>query len=117
MVVEHYRVSVPEPRILDLKSRLSNVVFPDELDESDWDLGAPLADVKRLTAYWRDKFDWRLAENNINQMPHFQTTLQASCFEPLEIHFVHQKSEVANAIPLLFCHGCEFFPSTSQTLC
>lgn len=117
MAVEHYRVSVPESRIQDLKTRLSTVIFPDELDESGWDLGAPLADVKRLVAYWRDEFDWRQAEAEINRMPQFQAPIQADGFEPLKIHFVHQKSDVPNAIPLLFCHGCELRSSISTALC
>lgn len=116
MAVERYRVSVPETKIQDLKTRLSNVAFPDELSDSDWDLGAPLADIQRLAEYWREKFDWREAEANINRMPHFNATIQADGFKPLKIHFIHQKSEVANAIPLLFCHGCEILSSTISHL-
>lgn len=106
MSVGSYEVSVPESRLEDLHTRLSTTAFPGELDESHWDLGVPLADITRLAAYWRDKFDWRQAEAKINQMPHFQAIVKAKGFEPLKIHFIHQKSDVAGAIPLLFCHGC-----------
>lgn len=41
----------------------------------------------------------------MNKFPHFTTSIQAEGFEPLNIHFVYEKSKVENAIPLLFVHG------------
>lgn len=105
--VQPFTLSVPESQLDKLKQRLANATFPDELDEAGWDLGAPLADVRRLTAYWKDTFDWRKAETKINRLPQFTTSIQAEGFDPLKIHFVHQKSEIKGAIPLLFCHGCK----------
>lgn len=68
-------------------------------------MGAPLADVKRLTAYWRESYDWRKAEKELNEVPHFVTEIQCDGFEPLDIHFIHVRSNVRGAIPLLFMHG------------
>lgn len=104
--VKSFKVDVPDSRLGSLRSRLSEASFPDELDEAEWDLGAPLKDVKRLTAHWRDSYDWRKAEAQLNELPQFQTRIQASGFKPLNIHFVHAQSSVPNAIPLLFVHGC-----------
>jgi hypothetical protein len=106
MAAEPYQIAVPDSDIEKLKSRLADTRLPDELNESAWDYGAPLADVKRLVAYWRDQYDWRAAEAKINQIPQFRATIQADNFEPLKIHFIHHKSPVVGAIPLLFCHGC-----------
>lgn len=61
--------------------------------------------MKRLTDYWRDTHDWRAAEASLNRHPHFTTTIQCDGFEPLQIHFLHQRSRVDQAIPLLFIHG------------
>jgi hypothetical protein len=109
MNISFYRIAVPEEQILDLKQRLALTKFPkDELDGSGWDYGSPLADVKRLIAYWRDQFDWRKAEARLNQLPHFSTDIQCDGFESLKIHFLHKKSDVESAIPLLFVHGCEY---------
>lgn len=100
-----YTISVAQSAIDDLKQRLALSKFPDELDDSGWDLGSPLADVKRLAAYWRDSFDWRKAEAKLNELPQFTTTIQCDNFDPIQIHFIHKKSEVEAAIPLLFVHG------------
>ena len=56
-----FQISVSDAAIEDLKTRLNLAKFPDELDQAGWDLGSPLGDVKRLVAYWKDKYDWRKA--------------------------------------------------------
>ena len=104
---EPYKVHVPDSQLDQLKQRLSLATFPDELEGAEWDLGSPLADVKRLASYWKDGFDWRMAEEKINKLPQFTTTIQAEGFEPLRIHFVHRQSQIENAIPLIFIHGCK----------
>ena len=103
-----YTIAVPEPALQRLHSRLEIADFPDEIDDAEWDYGAPLSDIKRLTAYWKNEFDWRKQEKEMNRLPNFQTKIQVDGFEPLNIHFVYQKSDNPNAIPLLFVHGCQF---------
>lgn len=107
MVPQPYKISVAQSKLVSLKTKLSLAEFPDELEGSGWDLGAPLADVKRLAKLW-ENWDWRQAEERLNKLPHFTTTIDVDGFDPLEIHFIWQKSDVKNAIPLLFVHGCEF---------
>jgi hypothetical protein len=109
MSIQPFKISIPDSRIEDLKTRLSLAKFPSELDNAGWDYGAPLADVKRLTSYWRDQFDWRKAEKRLNDsLPQFTTDITVdNGFGTLNIHFVHQRSEISTAIPLLFIHGCK----------
>lgn len=64
--IEKYTIAVPESAIQDLERRLNLTKFPDEMDDARWDLGTPLADVKRLVTYWRDKYDWRRVEADLN---------------------------------------------------
>ncbi|KAJ8131652.1 hypothetical protein O1611_g1973 [Lasiodiplodia mahajangana] len=103
--IKPYRIEVSESQLKDLKARLSLAKFPDELDGAGWDMGAPLADVKRLTKYWEASHDWKKAENELNELPNFVTNIQCDGFEPLAIHFVHIRSKVKGAIPLLWIHG------------
>ena len=102
-----FTVAVSDDALALLRARLDLVRFPDELDGAGWDYGAPLADVKRLTARWKDGFDWRKTEAEINALPMFTRDIDVEGFGTLNIHYVHKKSEVTNAIPLLFVHGCE----------
>lgn len=104
--IKPYTISVPDSELEDLKARLSLARFPhDELEGAGWDYGSPLADVKKYIAYWKDKYDWRKAEAELNKLPQYTTTIHCEGYEPLRIHFLHQPSDRANAIPLLFVHG------------
>jgi hypothetical protein len=101
-----FKISVPQEKINTLKQKLSLTQFPDELEASSWDLGSPLNDIKRLAKAW-EQFDWRQAENKLNEVPQFTTDINVEGFGTLNIHFVHQTSKVTGAIPLLFVHGCK----------
>ena len=107
LAVHPYTISVPEKSLDTLKAKLDLATFPDELSEAEWDYGAPLQAIKHLTTYWQETFDWRAQETKINNdIPQFMARISVAGFEVLDIHFVHLKSGVDNAIPLLFVHGC-----------
>ncbi|KAL8806556.1 MAG: hypothetical protein Q9200_004988 [Gallowayella weberi] len=103
--VESFKISVPQHSLDQLKQRLSLTSLPDELEDSAWEYGAPLADVKRLLQHWQEKYDWRRHEGQMNQLPQYMTRISVKDFDDLDIHFVHQTSSVKHAIPLLFVHG------------
>ncbi|KAI1272708.1 microsomal epoxide hydrolase [Xylaria sp. FL0933] len=103
--IKPFTIAIPDAGLEDLRERLRRTRFPDEVEDVGKDMGAPLQDVKRLATYWAEKYDWRKAEAELNKLPHFTTTLQATGFEPLEVHFIHARSSRADAIPLLFSHG------------
>lgn len=105
--IEPYKVSVSNDELERLAQKLSTTTLPDELDESGWGYGTPLAEVKKLLTFWKDTFRWKDAEAKINQLPQYKTAIRVTNFDELSVHFVHQQSRVKTAIPLLFCHGCE----------
>ncbi|KAJ9668560.1 hypothetical protein H2201_001202 [Coniosporium apollinis] len=106
MAASPYTISVPDQAIDDLRERLSIAKFPDELEApNQWVYGAPLADVKRLAQYWRSGFDWRKAESKLNELPNFRRAISVDGYGDINVHYVHQRSPIQNAIPLLFCHG------------
>ncbi|KAH7114242.1 Alpha/Beta hydrolase protein [Dendryphion nanum] len=101
-----YTISVPDPALDKLKRKLADADFPDELDTKyQWTYGAPLADVKRLAKYWQDGFDWRKAEAKLNELPNYRKKVAIKGFGDVDVHYVHQKSENEQAVPLLFVHG------------
>ncbi|KAL8648184.1 MAG: hypothetical protein Q9210_005136 [Variospora velana] len=104
-VIEPFTVSIPDNQLEALSQKLATTTFPNELDGAGSDYGAPLADIKRLAKFWREKYDWRTAETKINELPNFKTLIEVDGFPSLDIHFVHQKSAIDGAIPLLFVHG------------
>ncbi|KAK8063037.1 alpha/beta-hydrolase [Apiospora hydei] len=103
--IQPYEITIPEPDLADLKVRLSRARLPDELEAAEWDLGAPLEDVRRLAKHWAAGFDWRKAEAELNRFQQFTTDVAADGFDPVKLHFIHQRSDDPDAIPLLFVHG------------
>ncbi|KZT09096.1 alpha/beta-hydrolase [Laetiporus sulphureus 93-53] len=100
-----FTIAVPDSELELLHKKLDLVRLPDELDGAGWDYGAPLEDIRRLVARWKDGYDWRKAEEGINQIPQFTRNIIVDGFGTLNIHYAHQKSSTENAIPLLFIHG------------
>ncbi|EMD33630.1 hypothetical protein CERSUDRAFT_117746 [Gelatoporia subvermispora B] len=100
-----FKLNVPDADLELLRKKLDLVRLPDELDEAGRDYGVPLADMRRLVARWKDGFDWRKAEAEINVFPQFTRDIEVDGFGSLNIHYIHQKSSVENAVPLLFVHG------------
>lgn len=102
-----FQINVSDADIEFLHKKLELTRFPDELDEAGWNYGAPLADVRRLVARWQDGYDWRKVEAEINAIPQFTRDIDVDGFGTLNIHYIHQRSSVATAVPLLFVHGCK----------
>ncbi|PPR05411.1 hypothetical protein CVT24_008025 [Panaeolus cyanescens] len=88
-------------------SNVPSLSLINELEGANWDYGAPLADMKRLARKWgSDEYDWRKHEKMLNdKLPQFTRDIEVEDFGPLDIHYIHQKSTVPGAIPLLFVHG------------
>ncbi|KAK5082328.1 hypothetical protein LTR05_007474 [Lithohypha guttulata] len=103
--IEAFTVLFPEQRISQLKQRLQQALFPDELPDSGWDMGTPLSDIERIAKHWASKFDFQQAAAQLNELPQFKTKIDCEGFDPLSIHFVHLRSDNPNAIPLFFSHG------------
>ena len=103
-----FKIDISNEAIEILQKKLALTTLPDELEGAGRDYGAPLADVQRLLSRWKDVYDWRKYEKQLNdELPQFQKHIEVAGFDSLKIHFVHKESEIEGAIPLLFVHGCE----------
>jgi pimeloyl-ACP methyl ester carboxylesterase len=98
--IEPFRIAVDDRVLHDLRDRLALTRFPDELEGADWDYGFQLRYLRELVEYWRDAYDWRAEEAKLNALPQFRTRIDGC-----DIHFVHVRSEAADAFPILLMHG------------
>jgi epoxide hydrolase len=95
-----FRVDVPQVAIDDLKLRLRMTRLPEKETVGDWSQGVPLSKTEALITYWRDRYDWRRFERQINALPQYRTQIDG-----LGIHFIHVRSRHANALPIILTHG------------
>ncbi|KAJ7512349.1 Alpha/Beta hydrolase protein [Mycena galericulata] len=101
-----FNIAIPNEKLALLRQKLALTTFPDELEGSGWEYGVPLPDMRRLVEKWKNGFDWRAQEAQLNsELPQFTRDIEVNGYGTLNIHYVHKKSAVAGAIPLLFVHG------------
>ena len=104
MEVKAFKIDVEDTVLDDLRRRLETVRWPDQIPNSGWDYGSNLDYLKGLVEYWRSGFDWRAQEAKLNLFHHFKSQVDG-----LDIHFIHERGQGPDPIPLVITHG---WPST-----
>jgi epoxide hydrolase len=99
-VIERFDIRVDDAVLDDLRSRLAQTRFPDQIEGTGWEYGMPADYLRELVDYWRDSYDWRSQEARLNELEHFRTSIDGQ-----SIHFIHARSAHADAFPLLLMHG------------
>ncbi len=99
-MITEFRCDIPQPAIDDLKLRLRNTRWTDEINGSGWQYGASLSYMKELVDYWLHGFDWRTVENEINRYPNYIAEIDGT-----NIHFLHIKGKGKQSVPLIITHG------------
>ncbi|WP_343671221.1 epoxide hydrolase family protein [Chitinophaga sp.] len=99
-MITPFVINTSEQIIDDLKSRIKNTRWPDEIIDSGWNYGANLSYMRELADYWLNIFDWRQVEKEINAYPNFIADIDG-----YKIHFLHIKGKGGNSIPLIITHG------------
>ncbi|MFI7065955.1 epoxide hydrolase family protein [Kribbella sp. NPDC050124] len=99
-MIKPFRIDIPQSTLDDLAARLRNTRLPAPLPGDDWDTGVPVSWLSGLVDYWRDEYDWRQAEAELNAYPQFTTEIDGQL-----IHFLHVKSPEPDALPLVLTHG------------
>ena len=98
--IRPFRVGMPDEAIADLRRRIAARRWPSRELVADRSQGVQLATLQELARYWATDYDWGACEARLNALPQFKTEIDG-----LDIHFIHVKSEHAEALPLIMTHG------------
>jgi len=98
--IHPFHIAVPEDDLADLRLRLARTRWPEPECVDDWSQGLPLGYARELAGYWATEYDWRAREAALNRFDQFITEIDG-----LDIHFIHQRSPHADALPLVITHG------------
>jgi thiol-disulfide isomerase/thioredoxin len=98
--IRPFRVRFPEESLLDLRRRINSTRWSDKETVDDGSQGVQLAALQTLVRHWGTDYNWRKAEARLNALPQFMTTIDG-----VDIHFIHVRSQHANAMPLIMTHG------------
>jgi pimeloyl-ACP methyl ester carboxylesterase len=95
-----FNINIEQSVLDDLKNRLANTRWTDEVENTKWEHGTNKNYLQELCDYWQNAFDWKKREEYLNSFPHFKTTVDG-----IGLHYIHQKGEGQHSIPLLLIHG------------
>jgi len=95
-----FRIEVPDDVLRDVQERLKHTRWSYQAEGANWDGGTDLHYLRELVAYWRETFDWRKREAELNRLAHFKVNLDG-----FGIHFVHERGQGPDPFPLLLTHG------------
>ncbi|WP_330184475.1 epoxide hydrolase family protein [Nocardia sp. NBC_01503] len=98
--IRPFRIDVPQTQLDDLADRLRKALWPNELPGVADAYGVPNGRIRDLAQYWLESFDWRALEAKLNAYPQFTTEIDGE-----DIHFLHIRSERADATPVILTHG------------
>ena len=98
--IKPFKAHVPDDVLEDLRRRVEQAKWPDQLPDTGWEYGADIRKVRELADYWRTRYDWRAFEARLNRFDQFTTEVDGQ-----QVHFIHQRSPRPDAIPLLLIHG------------
>ncbi|KAJ7467184.1 Alpha/Beta hydrolase protein [Mycena latifolia] len=89
-------------RIPHLKDLVRNTRLPAKAlyPNAGADKGIELDVLRELQTEWVESFDWEGQQAELNQFKHYTAVIEGQT-----VHFVHEKSEDPDAIPVILLHG------------
>jgi pimeloyl-ACP methyl ester carboxylesterase len=100
MNVKPFKIEMGRQILDDLRRRLENTRWPDEIAESGWEYGTNLSYLKELISYWQREFDWRKQEAALNQFSHYRAKIDG-----FGVHFIHERGKGKYPLPIILTHG------------
>lgn len=95
-----FSLHIPQDELDDLRERLLRTRWSDAETVEDTSQGPAQAKIQALVQHWVEHYDWRKTERLLNHWGQYTTRIDG-----LEVHFLHVRSKVAAARPLLLTHG------------
>ena len=95
-----FQIHISQTILDDLKQRLSQTRWPDEIDNENWKMGTSEVYLKELCAYWQNGFNWRKQESLLNNFTQYTATV-----DDYSLHFIYEEGKGTTRIPLLITHG------------
>jgi pimeloyl-ACP methyl ester carboxylesterase len=100
LTIRPFEVHVPDEDLGGLRRRIAAVRWPGKELVADRSQGVQLVTMLELARYWGTEYHWRRCEAKLNALPQFMTGIDG-----VDIHFIHVKSPVPDALPLIITHG------------
>jgi pimeloyl-ACP methyl ester carboxylesterase len=106
--LQPFRIKVPDEVLKRIQDRVASAHFPPTSAGAGWRYGVDAEWFRRLVDYWREGYDWRKVEAELNLVPQFTAKIDGK-----DIHFARVEPAAAatrRRWPILLLHGwpCSF---------
>jgi pimeloyl-ACP methyl ester carboxylesterase len=99
IMVAPFTIDIADERLATMRQKVEAYDWSQLPDVGGWSAGVGVGDLKRLVAYWRDRYEWRAVERRLNRLPNFTTKIEGE-----HLHFLHVKGDGSRP-PVLLLHG------------
>ncbi|GFU27102.1 epoxide hydrolase 1 [Nephila pilipes] len=101
--IQPFKINIPDKILSDLKLRLERTRIEDSLVNPDQEFNSDC--LRKLTDYWKNQYQWKKHEAELNKYPQFITNIKG-----LDVHFIHTKHNQGKGnklkvVPLLLIHS------------
>ncbi|CAB4036369.1 epoxide hydrolase 1-like, partial [Paramuricea clavata] len=95
-------IQFEDDKLADLSWRLANTRYFRSLENTNWEYGSNIAELKDFVRYWVDEFKWKEQEKILNNFKHYIATIDG-----IKIHYVHTKptTKTRKVVPIMLIHG------------
>ena len=103
---QSFKIDIPLEEVERMKQLIAHARLPDAppIPGASWEYGVDLQWLREMKNAWLNEFDWKDVEREMNAFDHYTVHI-----ESVKLHFIHQRSARADAIPLILFNG---WPST-----
>jgi microsomal epoxide hydrolase len=95
-----FRIGISAQVLDDLRARLHRRRRARVFAAGGWKGGSDPDYLDALIAYWRDDYDWRRHERELNLFAHFVADL-----DDARVHYIHETGLGMRSVPVLLLHG------------
>ena len=97
-----FRIQVPDADLEDLRRRLDTVRLPAAIGDAAEESALSLDRLRALVAHWRDGFDWRRVERELQEVPQFEVEVDG---QRLHAARLPASGGVTVTVPVIAFHG------------
>lgn len=95
-----FTIDIPQADLDDLHLRLERTRWPHDVGNPEGGYGAPRDYIEDLASYWRDTYDWRSVESEMNSYDQQMVEIDG-----IPIHFMRVRGKGPNPTPIVLTHG------------
>lgn len=98
--MKEFKIQFNEQHLDGLRKKIDLTRLPPAADPPDWKWGTDSGYLTEILTSWRNNYDWKRKEKDLNQYPQFTCEIDGCT-----IHFFHIRGKHGGAFPLLLTHG------------